>query len=135
METRANYALIGAFVLMAVLGSDSGLGATTLADGVSSTQGLILEAVLTFFLVTTIYNTAVSGKAGNMAPVAIGVTLAFCIFMGGNVTGASLNPARTLGPAIMLGDGYDWANVWLYIVGPVAGASIAGLLYTNYLKD
>lgn len=124
--------IAAAFCLSAVLGgTDSGLGATALAENVSVGQGLLLEAILTFFLVNTIYNAAVSGKAGNLAGLAIGLTLVFCILMGGPLTGASLNPARTLGPALITG---DLSNLWLYFVGPIAGAVAAGLLYKAVLK-
>jgi aquaporin Z len=90
-----------------------------------------VEIILTFFLVNAIYNTAVSGKVGTMAPVAIGLTLVFCILMGGPLTGASLNPARTLGPAIMTG---NFDNIWLYFVVPILGSILAALLYTYLLK-
>ncbi|MCA9900564.1 MAG: aquaporin [Ardenticatenaceae bacterium] len=124
--------IVGAFVLSFVLGgADSGLGATVLASGVSPVQGIVVEIILTFFLVNAIFNTAVSGKAGNLAPVAIGLTLAFSILMGGPLTGASLNPARTLGPAIASG---NFADIWLYFVGPLVGAAAAALLYTGLLK-
>jgi len=124
--------IAGAFWLSFVLGGPgSGLGATNLAGSVSPLQGVAVEAVLTFFLVNTIYNTAVSGKAGNHAPVAIGLTLAFCILMGGPLTGASLNPARTLGPAIVTG---NYADLWVYLVGPVIGGLVATLLYDRVLK-
>jgi aquaporin Z len=124
--------IAGALVLRFVLGGDgSGLGATVLAGSVSPTQGLVVEAVLTFFLVNTIYNTAVSGKAGNLAPAAIGLTLAFCILMGGPLTGGSVNPARTLGPAIVTG---NYADLWVYLVGPVIGGLAATLLYDRLLK-
>ncbi|MEM7335049.1 MAG: aquaporin, partial [Chloroflexota bacterium] len=93
--------------------------------------GLIIEILLTFFLVNAIFNTAVSGKAGNLAPVAIGLTLTFSILMGGPLTGASLNPARTLGPAIVSG---NFSDVWVYIVGPLIGGGLAALLYTGLLK-
>ena len=79
---------------------DGDLGVTILATDVTPINGLIVEIILTFFLVNTIFNTAVSGKAGNFAGLAIGLTLVFCILMGGPLTRASLNPARTLGPAI-----------------------------------
>jgi aquaporin Z len=102
-----------------------------LAGSVSPTQGVVVEAVLTFLLVNTIYNTAVSGKAGNQAPMAIGLTLAFCILMGGPLTGASLNPARTLGPAIVTG---NYADLWVYLVGPVIGGLAATVLYDRVLK-
>lgn len=125
--------IAGAFVLRFVLGgTGSGLGATVLAGSVSPTQGLAVEAVLTFFLVNTIYNTAVSGKAGNLAPAAIGLTLAFCILMGGPLTGGSVNPARTLGPAIVTG---NYADLWVYLVGPVIGGLAATLLYDRALKS
>ncbi len=123
---------LGALVLRFVLGGTStGLGATTLAANVSPVQGFVVEAILTFFLVNAIFNAAVSGKAGNAAPVAIGLTLAFCILMGGPLTGASLNPARTLGPAVATG---NFANLWLYFVGPILGGVVAALLYNGVLR-
>ena len=122
----------GAAVLAFVLGgTSSGLGATTLAATVTPVQGLVIEIILTFLLVNTIYHTAVSGKAGDMAPVAIGLTLIFCILMGGPLTGASLNPARTLGPAILTG---NFANIWLYFIGPPLGAVLAALLHNYVLR-
>lgn len=122
----------GAAVLAFVLGgTSSGLGATTLAAGVTPVQGLVLETILTFLLVNTIYHTAVSGKAGDMAPVAIGLTLVFCILMGGPLSGASLNPARTLGPALLTG---NFANIWLYFIGPPLGGVLAGLLHNYVLR-
>ena len=126
--------ILGAAALSFVLGgSTSGLGATqfdTTATSVS--QALVLELILTFLLVNTIMNTAVSGKAGNLAGLAIGSTLIFCILMGGPITGASLNPARTLGPALLTG---NLDQLWVYIVGPLAGAAIASIFYINVLKD
>lgn len=125
--------IVAGFALSFVLGgADSGLGATVLADGVSPLQGLVVETILTFFLVNTIYNAAVSGKGGNMAGLAIGMTLVFSILMGGPLTGASLNPARTLGPAIASG---NFADVWVYLVGPILGGVLAALLYQNVLKS
>ena len=96
---------LAAAALMYVLGrADSGLGATVLASDVSPVQGLFLEAILTFFLVNTIFQTDVKGKAGDLAPLAIGLTLTFAILMGGPLTGGSLNPARTFGPALLTGN-------------------------------
>jgi aquaporin Z len=124
--------IVGALVLAFVLGGTAtGLGATVLADGVTSIQGLVLETIMTFFLVNTIFNTAVSGKVGNFAPLAIGLTLTLSILVGGPLTGASLNPARTIGPAVASG---NFADIWLYLVGPVLGGVLAALLYNNLLK-
>ena len=124
--------IAGALMLKAVLPIDGDLGVTILAENVSATQGLFVEIILTFFLVTTIFNTVVSGKAGNFAGLAIGLTLVFCILMGGPLTRASLNPARTLGPAIAAG---NYADLWLYFVGPCVGAVLAALLYLGMAED
>ena len=128
--------ILGAYALKGVLPINGDLGVTILATNVTPINGLIVEIVLTFFLVNTIFNTAVSGKAGNFAGLAIGLTLVFCILMGGPLTRASLNPARTLGPAIAAGAEHaQWGNIWLYFVGPFIGAVLAALLYIGVLKD
>ncbi len=124
--------ILGAVVLNAVLPNPGDLGVTILSENVGIGQGLVVEIVLTFFLVNTIFNTAVSGKAGNFAGLAIGLTLVLCILMGGPLTRASLNPARTLGPAIVSG---NYADIWLYFVGPSVGGILAALLYIGVLKD
>ena len=124
--------ILGAVVLNAVLPEAGDLGVTILGEGVTPIQGLVVEIVLTFFLVNTIFNTAVSGKAGNFAGLAIGLTLVLSILMGGPLTRASLNPARTLGPAVISG---NYADIWLYFVGPFIGAILAALLYMGVLKD
>ncbi len=125
--------IAGAGVLAWMLGERAGsLGATVLAEGVSPAQGLVLELILTFFLVNTVMNAGISGKATIPAGLAIGFTLVFCILMGGPLTGASLNPARTLGPALVTG---NFADIWLYFVGPIAGAVLAGLLYKTVLEE
>ena len=117
---------MAALTLAAILGETTNLGQTNLAPEVGVWKGLLVETILTFFLVNTIFNTAVSGKAGLAAGAAIGLTLAFAIFIGGNLTGASLNPARTLGPAIVSG---TYSDIWIYFVGPIVGGLIAALLY------
>lgn len=134
--------IAGAFTLSFALGgTETGLGATTLAQGlevgghvinVSPVAGLVVEAILTFFLVNSVLNAAVSGKAGNLAGVAIGLTLTFCILMGGPLTGASLNPARTLGPAVATG---NFSDLWVYLVGPVLGGVVAAVLYRSSLAE
>ena len=124
--------ILGAVLLNAVMPNPNDLGVTILTAGVTPVQGLVVEIVLTFFLVSTIFNTDVSGKAGNFAGLAIGLTLIACILMGGPLTRAALNPARTLGPAIVSG---NYADMWLYFVGPCVGSILAAFLYIGVLKD
>ncbi|MFQ5408228.1 MAG: MIP/aquaporin family protein [Anaerolineales bacterium] len=122
----------GAGMLFVVLGgADTGLGATVLAAGVTPFQGILVEAILTFFLVNSVLHAAVSGKAGNMAGLAIGMTLTLSILMGGKLTGASLNPARTFGPAIYTG---TLNQFWIYLVGTLLGAAVAAVLYRYVLR-
>ncbi|MEM7347019.1 MAG: aquaporin [Chloroflexota bacterium] len=126
-------AVVAGVLLQFLIGSTAPeLGATVLAQGIDPMQGLVLEIILTFLLVNVIYNTMVSGKAGNMAPVAVGLTLAALILMGAPLTGASLNPARTLGPAVVTG---NFSDLWLYLVGPIVGGVLAALLYNGLLKE
>ena len=134
--------IVGALALRWVLGgAASGLGATRLAQNldlhgtpytVTPAVGLFVEAILTFFLVNAVMNAGISGKATIPGGLAIGLTLTFCILMGGPLTGASLNPARTLGPAVATGI-YD--DLWVYLAGPAVGALVAGLLYRGVLAE
>ena len=134
--------LLGALALRWVLGgAETGLGVTKLAHGlavgnatitITPLLGVVLETILTFFLANAVLNAAVSGKAGNLAGVAIGLTLVFAILMGGPLTGASLNPARSLGPALVTG---DLTDLWVYLVGPAVGGIAAGLLYKFVLEE
>jgi aquaporin-4 len=92
----------------------------------SAASGLGVEIILTFFLVTTIFLAAVHRKAAaGMAGIAIGGMIFLLHLVGVPLTGASMNPARTLGPAIVSG---QWDFHWIYWVGPIVGAVIAGLI-------
>jgi aquaporin-4 len=96
----------------------------------SVASGIAVEAILTFFLVTVIFMTAVHKKApAGMYGLAIGGMIFLIHLVGVPLTGASVNPARTLGPAII--SGY-WTNHLMYWVGPIVGAVIAGLIM-NYI--
>jgi aquaporin-4 len=101
----------------------------------SAISGLGVEIILTFFLVTTIFMAAVHRKAAaGMAGIAIGGMIFLLHLVGVPLTGASMNPARTLGPAIV--SGY-WDFHWIYWVGPIVGAVIAGIImqYVFIKKD
>jgi MIP family channel proteins len=106
------------------------LGTPMLGDGVSFGTGILVEIVLTFFLVTAIWGTAVDDRKPDVGGFAIGLTIAADILMGGPLTGASMNPARTFGPALA-GGGFD--NHLVYWIGPIIGAVLAAVLYNNIL--
>ena len=130
--------IAGALLLRIVLGGTAtGLGTPALAHNlalgsmsltVTPVAGFIIEAVLAFFLVTVVLSTAVAGRAGSLAPLAIGMTLTFNILMGGALTGAPFNPARALGPMVATG---RFADAWLYLVAPVVGAIVAAAVHSS----
>src|SRR6266403_2625280 len=105
------------------------LGATSLT--ITPEAGFVIEAVLAFFLVTVVLSTAVAGRAGNLAPLAIGMTVTFNILMGGALTGAAFNPALVLGPMVATG---KFNDAWLYLAAPIVGAIIAALLHTGLAR-
>jgi aquaporin Z len=124
--------LAGILVLSFATAAGRASAGETLGPVTDAVQIIVIEAILTFFLVSAIFQAAVHGRAGNLAPVAIGLTLTAAILAGGPLTGASLNPARTLGPALAAGNiGY----LLPYMVGPLLGAAVAGLLHSRFLKD
>lgn len=132
--------LIGAFLasitLVIIFGSravETGLGATGMFAGVSYGQAIFAEAVATFLLMITIMGSAVDKRApAGFAGLAIGLTVTADITVIGNVTGASLNPARTFGPYLadsLFGGPNLWWQFPIYVIGPIVGAVIAAFLY------
>src|SRR6202795_868342 len=114
---------------MPALAHNLALGATSLT--VTPEAGFMIEALLAFFLVTVVLGTAVAGRAGGLAPLAIGMTLTFNILMGGALTGAPFNPARALGPMVATG---NFSDAWLYVTAPIVGAIVAAILHTGLAR-
>ena len=138
-------AIIAAIVLTAVFPKDNAAVVGFLGDATynyGQTTGFltadsvwtaaIYEAILTFFLVSAVFQAAAYGRAGKLAGVAIGFTLAASILAGGPATGASLNPARTLGPSLVAG---NTSYLIPYLIGIFAGGAIAGLVHGNILTS
>jgi MIP family channel proteins len=131
----------GAFSLAVVLGgAKTGLGVPALAHNlalgatsltITPAAGFLIEAVLAFFLVTVVLSTAVAGRAGNLAPLAIGMTLTLNIIMGGALTGAAFNPARALGPMVATG---NFTDAWLYVTAPIVGAVVAAIVHAGLAR-
>ena len=123
-------ALALAFVLPKPLWEPVLLGTPTVnaAVGITTGNAVLIEAILTAFLVFAVYGTAVDprGSFSKVAGFSIGLVLTFDILAGGPFTGAAMNPARWFGPALVSG---TWDNAWVWIVGPIAGGVVAGLVY------
>ncbi len=105
-------------------------GTPALGDGISVGAGIGIEAVLTFFLVFVVYGSAVDARAPKIGGLAIGLTVALDILFGGPLTGGAMNVARWFGPALAAN---NWANAVVYIVGPLLGGGLAGLIYGRFL--
>ena len=103
-------------------------GAPQLGEGIGGGGAVVLEAILTFFLVWVVFATAADprGAFRSIAGLAIGLTITFDIFMGGPLTGAAMNPARAFGPELV---GGSWDDAWVWYVGPLVGGTLAALAY------
>ncbi len=109
-------------------------GTPFLGPAIGWGTGILVEAVLTFFLVFVIFGTAIDPKGtfNAVGGLAIGLAISMDIMMGGLLTGAAMNPARWFGPAVIAGFFDNW---WVYWLGPLTGATIAGLLYSNVFLE
>ncbi|KAI4376954.1 hypothetical protein MLD38_014655 [Melastoma candidum] len=104
----------------------------TLSSGVSALQGVVWEIILTFSLLFTVYATLVDPKRtshGAQGAILTGLVVGANILAGGPFSGASMNPARSFGPALA---SWDWTDHWIYWVGPLIGGGLGGLVYENF---
>lgn len=125
-------ALVGAGILAAIAGTAGGLGQNGwgpgYGGGFSMQAALIFEVVMTALFVIVILGSTSAAAPAGFAGLAIGITLAAIHIVGIQVTGVSVNPARSFGPAVIVG-GQAIAQLWLFIVAPLVGALIGGMLY------
>jgi aquaporin Z len=116
-------AVLATLLLWALIGRHGDAGLTMPGPGVSAVTAMLWEALLTFGLVSVILGTASGAQQlGPVAAFGVGSFIALAGLFGAPVSGASMNPARSLGPALVLG---DWNSWWAYLAGPLAGALIA----------
>lgn len=136
-------AIVGALMLVLIMsgkigGYDGGYGANGWGEGYLGEYGLIsafvFEVVATFLFVVVILGSTGKGAANAFAGLAIGLMLVVIHIVGINVTGVSVNPARSIGPALFAG-GTAIGQLWLFIVAPILGAVAAGLLFKSGLLD
>jgi glycerol uptake facilitator-like aquaporin len=127
-------AAVAAFMVRPIFPAEvvtaAGLGATVPAPGVSFEMVVYIEALLTFLLMVVIWGTAVDARAPKIGGFGIGLAVFVDILLGGPITGASMNPARSLGPALI---GGVWDTHAAYWIGPIVGAVAGGLFYKTLL--
>ena len=137
-------ALLAALTLAAIINMTNlgGIGATGLGAngygaassvGLSACGALIVEVILTCIFVLTILGVTSSQKTAAIAGLVIGLTLTFVHIMGIPLTGTSVNPARSFGPALILG-GQALSQLWVFVVGPFIGAALAALIWKEFKK-
>ncbi|KAM0838045.1 hypothetical protein ACQ4PT_061236 [Festuca glaucescens] len=131
-------AVLAAALLRLISGGVRPMG-FALGHGIHERHALLLEVVMTFGLMYTVYATAVDRSHGGsgsnvsaIAPIAIGFVLGANILVGGPFDGAAMNPARAFGPALV---GWSWRHHWFYLVGPLIGAGLAGALYESIVAE
>jgi MIP family channel proteins len=126
-------AIVAGGLLVALTPANSGMstfyGSPTLSPSMSIAQGIILELVMTFFLVFVIFATAVDKRAPQLAGFPIGLTVTADVLIGGPLTGAAMNPARAIGPELAALNFSYW---YIYWIGPIIGGIIAAIIY-NYV--
>lgn len=131
-------AFVGSAILGVLLGNFSALGANTYGlDGQLATTvwiALLVEIILTFIFVTAILGVTSREENSRVAGIVIGLTLVLVHLIGISFTGTSVNPARSLAPAILQG-GTAMKEVWVFIVAPLIGSLLASLFYRFVLND
>ena len=128
-------AISGSLLLWFMLGSRVNLGANSYGSGLASTLliGLVVEVILTFIFVLVILGVTSKKEYSNVSGIVIGLTLTLVHLIGIPFTGTSVNPARSLGPALIQG-GEALSQVWLFILAPLIGAVLASLFYRYVLE-
>ena len=120
-------AIAGAAALMGILGKESGLGANGLYNG-NVWLSFLIEIILTFVFVIAILGVTSKVENGAVAGLVIGLTLTLVHILGIYFTGTSVNPARSFGPALLVG-GEALSNVWVFLLAPLVGGVLAALVY------
>jgi len=113
-------------------GQISNYGAPRLANDISSVQGIVIEAILTFMLAFAVMGTAVDPRAPKVGGFGIGLMVMVDILAGGQMTGAAMNPARAFGSMVVA---WQWTGALIYWIGPILGAVVAAQLYERVIME
>ncbi|MDB6146558.1 MAG: family channel protein [Spartobacteria bacterium] len=131
-------AIAAAFICLSIFNRDVIINGTPQLNGnpelglmLTPGQGILIEAILTFFLVFVVHGTAVDERGRRVAGLAIGATITLDILFGGPLTGAAMNPARVFGPAVAAN---FWKDHYVYWIGPFLGGALGGLVYRAFIE-
>jgi MIP family channel proteins len=123
---------VAALICLGLFGRDVVVSGTPqLAINLTGMQGILVEAILTFFLVFVVYGTGVDERGRRVAGFAIGSTITLDILFGGTLTGAAMNPARAFGPALAA---HYWHDHYVYWIGPLIGGAVGALVYRLFIE-
>ena len=124
--------IAAALICLSLFGRDVVVtGTPQLAAALSGPQGILIEGIMTFFLVFVVHGTGVDERGRRVAGLAIGSTVTLDILFGGPLTGAAMNPARVFGPAVAAN---FWKAHYVYWLGPLLGGAAAGLIYRVFIE-
>lgn len=125
-------ATAAALICLGIFGRDTVVAGTPqLGTGISVGAGILVEAILTFFLVFVVHGTGIDERGRRVAGLAIGSTVTLDILFGGPLTGAAMNPARVFGPALAAS---FWKAHYVYWIGPLIGGAAAGFVYSLFIE-
>ena len=131
-------AVAAAFICLSIFHRDVIVSGTPQLNGnpelgfmLTPGQGILIEAILTFFLVFVVHGTAVDERGRRVAGLAIGATITLDMLFGGPLTGAAMNPARVFGPAVAAN---FWKDHYVYWIGPFLGGALGGLVYRAFIE-
>jgi glycerol uptake facilitator-like aquaporin len=121
-----------ALICLSLFGRDVVVtGTPQLGINLTTGQGILVETILTFFLVFVVHGTGVDERGRRVAGLAIGSTVTLDILFGGPLTGAAMNPARVFGPAVAAN---FWKAHYVYWIGPLLGGAAAGFIYRVFIE-
>jgi len=139
IAVQACGAIAGAAILYGLVPARyvGSLGCTVLNEDLTSGQGFGIEMLISFLLVLTVFGVCDERRVDvkGSAPLAIGLAIATAHLFAVPLTGSSMNPTRSLGPAVIMKQGEYWQNHWVYWVGPLSGGLLAGLVYSYIFRE
>lgn len=127
-------ALLKLIVSFGVVDNTGALGSNGIGGAGGIMGALVVEIILTLIFVLTILGVTAKKETGNIAGIVIGLTLTFVHIIGIPLTGTSVNPARSIGPALFVG-GQSLAELWVFIVGPLIGAALAACIFSQFKEE